>query len=484
MSLQTARKSSPLLAQVTLRALSGHRHQHQEQLFNHQQSSFFSTTPSLPPFDSYIPPKWTGPSKAQVLSLRQTYLNPAIFHHFKSPIMIVDGKMQYLFDETGKRYLDAFAGIVTVSVGHCHPVVTNAIIDQTNKLQHTTTIYLNDQIALYAQELAAKLPPSLSCIYFVNSGTEANDMAMMMARLYTQNYDIITLRNAYHGLSEATMGLLGQASWKTSVPQGFGVHHALNPDPYRGRFGNDGLAYAEDVADLISCATPGRVAGFIHETIQGVGGAVPLADGYLPAVYDMVRSAGGVCIADEVQTGFGRTGSHYWGFATQGVEPEIVSLAKGLGNGLPIGAVATTPEIGAVLSKKLHFNTFGGNPVCSAGGRAVLRVIDEENIQHNAATVGAHLRTKLDALKDKHAIIGDVRGRGLMVGVELVSDRATKVPAKEETARVFERCKDMGVLLGKGGAHGNVFRIKPPMCITREDVDYLVEVMDTALGEL
>lgn len=439
--------------------------------------------PKLPPFD-YTPPPYTGPPKEEVLALRKKYLNPAIFHHFKHPVMIVDGKMQYLFDETGRRYLDAFGGIVTVSVGHCHPEVNAAVIEQTQRLQHTTTIYLNNQIAEYAAELTARMPGNLKNVYFVNSGSEANDMAMMMARLYTGCHDIITLRNAYHGLSEATMGLLGQHTWKFQVPQGAGVHHALNPNPYRGAFGNDGPAYARDVADLISAATPGRVAGFIHETVQGVGGAVPLADGYLPAVYKMVREAGGVCIADEVQTGFGRTGSAYWGFQNQGVLPDIVTMAKGIGNGLPLAAVVTTPEIAQVLAARLHFNTFGGNPVSCAAGRAVLRVIEKEGLQQNCADVGGYLMLKLRALQSKHSIIGDVRGLGLMVGVELVKDRDTKEPAVHETALVFERCKDLGLLLGKGGLHGNVFRVKPPMCWTHADVDFLAAVMDQALSEL
>ncbi|GAB4819560.1 hypothetical protein N2152v2_006606 [Parachlorella kessleri] len=446
--------------------------------------------PELPPFE-FKPPAYTGPSKEEVLATRKQFLSPAIFHHFKKPVMIVDGKMQYLFDETGRRYLDAFAGIVTVSVGHCHPKVNEAIIEQTLRLQHTTTIYLHDQVALYAKELAERMPGDLKVCYFVNSGSEANDMAITLARLYTGNYDLLCLRNAYHGLSEATMGLLGQHTWKVGIPQGFGVHHALNPDPYRGVFDNDGPAYARDVKDLIQSATPGKVAGFIHETIQGVGGATPLADGYLPEVYKMVREAGGVCIADEVQTGFGRTGSHYWGFETQGVVPDIVTMAKGIGNGLPLAAVVTTPQIAEVLARRLHFNTFGGNPVCSAGGRAVLRVVDEENIQQNAAEVGDHLMKGLRRLQasvarqsGKHDIIGDVRGQGLMVGVELVKDRITKEPATAEVAAVFEACKDMGLLLGKGGLAGNVFRIKPPMCITKPDMDFLLEVMDTALAKL
>ena len=398
--------------------------------------------------------------------------------------MITDGHMQYLYDEKGRRYLDAFAGIVTVSVGHCHPVVNAAITEQTARLQHTTTIYLNHQIAEYAKELADRMPGNLKVVYFVNSGSEANDMALLMARLYTGNYDIIALRNAYHGLSEATMGTLGLHTWKYPVPQGFGVRHALNPDPYRGRFGNDGLAYAQDVADVISGATPGRVAAFVSETIQGVGGAVPLADGYLPAAYDIVRQAGGICIADEVQTGFGRTGTHYWGFETQGVLPDIVTMAKGIGNGLPLAAVVTTPEVAAVLAQRLHFNTFGGNPVCSAGGRAVLRVIDEDKLQENSLYVGAHVKQGLLKLQEKHDIIGNVRGKGLMLGVELVKNRATKEPAKAETIEVFEKCKNLGLLLGKGGLHGNVFRIKPPMCFNKADGDFLLEVMDQALTEL
>ncbi|CAI5477519.1 unnamed protein product, partial [Closterium sp. Yama58-4] len=653
-------------------------------------------------------------------------------------------------------------------------------------------------------------------VYFVNSGSEANDMALTMARLFTGNYDVIALRNAYHGMSPATMGLTAHSTWKFNIPQppscavrtapeggslslsapllptpsppvsfhsghsnltriggvfvahsvfraslpspnhlflplsflfslpspglwhpsctqprpipgrvrcsqclwglpfspqppfpsslpscsppppwkGFGIHHALNPDPYRGVFGADAAKYAADVDDLIRSSTPGRVAGFIAETIQGVGGTVPLTRGYLPLVYESIRAAGGVCIADEVQTGFGRTGSHYRGFETQGVLPDIVTMAKGggrtrceqvfgqtgyrrglgaqgrttggsrrrescptlslwpryehgyghgkaygfgctgshywgfetqeampdivtmakgrttgdsrrrglllpklslwlrydeygqgfdkssksssaccsaafnflhkpkptslcshplqgignglplaavvtppeiaavmaqglhlntfgvnpvscaggqaviglpcddcdyhylyisplpprppqgIGNGLPLAAVVTTPEIAAVMAQRLHFNTFGGNPVSCAGGRAVLRIIEEEGLQGNCAHVGGYLMGKLQKLKEKHEVIGDVRGAGLMLGVELVTDRAAKTPAKAETLQAFERLKDLGVLVGKGGHYGNVFRIKPPMCFTTADADFLVECMDVAFSEL
>lgn len=441
------------------------------------------TVPQMPAF-AHTPQPYTGPSADEVKKLRKEHLSPAMFLHFKKPVMIVEGKMQYLFDETGRRYLDAFAGIVTVSVGHCHPEVLRAINKQNELLQHTTTIYLNHQIAEYAKELADHMPGNLKVVYFVNSGSEANDMALMLARAHTGAYDMICLRHGYHGMSMETMGLCGQHTWKQPMPQGFGVHHAMNPDPYRGPWGNDGSKYAADVRDLIHTATPGRVAGFIAETIQGVGGATPLADGYLPEVYKAVREAGGVCIADEVQTGFGRCGSHFWGFQTQGVVPDIVTMAKGIGNGLPLAAVVTTPEIAASLTSRIHFNTFGGNPVCSAGGRAVLRVIRDEQRQQHCAQVGEHLLRRLRELQRKHDIIGDVRGRGLMLGVEMVKDRATKVPATAEVGQVMEAMKDMGVLMGKGGMLGNVFRIKPPMCFSRDDADFLVDVMDTALTQL
>eukprot|EP01025_Chloroclados_australasicus_P047555 TRINITY_DN5342_c0_g1_i1.p1 TRINITY_DN5342_c0_g1~~TRINITY_DN5342_c0_g1_i1.p1 ORF type:complete len:313 (-),score=36.91 TRINITY_DN5342_c0_g1_i1:367-1212(-) len=278
------------------------------------------------------------------------------------------------------------------------------------------------------------------------------------------------------------MGATGHSTWKYNIAQGFGIRHAMNPNPYRGPFGNDGPRYALDVKDVIqsSCAG-GKVAAFMSETIQGVGGAVQIADGYLGPVYKMVRDAGGVCIADEVQTGFGRLGSHYWGFEAQGVVPDIVTLAKGIGNGVPLGAIVTTKEIGDVIKRALYFNTFGGNPVCCAAGRAVLEVIEQEQMQSNCASVGGYLKSRLTKMKEQHDLIGDVRGQGLMLGVELVKDRTTKEPAKQETIQVMERLKDLEVLIGKGGFYGNVLRIKPPMCFNKMDADYLCEALTIAL---
>ena len=441
--------------------------------------------PELPPFD-HRPKKYGGPSADEVLRLRKQFLNPGIFLYYKKPIMFVEGKMQYLWDEHGRRYLDALGGIVTVSVGHCHPEVVDAAQKQNETLQHSTTIYLHPNIAEYAQALAAKMPGDLKVCYFVNSGSEANDLALLMARAYTGNYDVIALRNAYHGGNAATMGLTAHRTWKFNVPHSFGVHHAVTPDPYRGLWGRDdvdaGRKYADDVKDLLNFATSGQIAAFIAESIQGVGGCVVFPDDYLKHVYEHVRAAGGLCIADEVQTGFGRTGTHYWGFETQGVIPDIVTMAKGIGNGCPLGAVVTTPKIAATLAQRTHFNTFGGNPVVSAQGRAVLEIIDREKLQENSLKIGNRLLVGLNELKQKHNLIGDVRGKGLMLGIELVKDRQSKEPAREECAQILETCKEMGLLLGKGGLWGQTIRFSPPMCVKAQDADFLLEVLDHALA--
>src|SRR5713226_7271277 len=443
--------------------------------------------PELPPFD-YKPKKYGGTTAEEVLRLRKVYLNPRIFLYYKKPIMFVEGKMQYLWDEQGRRYLDALGGIVTVSVGHCHPDVVDVVRKQNETLQHSTTIYLHPNVADYAAKLASKMPGDLKVCYFVNSDSEANDLALLMARAYTANYDVIALRNGYHGGNVAGMGLTAHSTWKFNVPHSFGVHHALVPDPYRGPHGrNDpdaGKKYAADVKQLIDFASPGQVAGFIAESIQGVGGVVMFPDGYLKHVYEHVRAAGGVCIADEVQTGFGRTGTHFWGFENQGVIPDIVTMAKGIGNGCPLAAVVTTPQIATVLAKKIHFNTFGGNAVVCAMGKAVLEVIEREKLQDNSLMLGNHILAGLEKLKGKHKLIGDVRGKGLMLGIELVKDRATKEPAKAECAQVMESFREMGLLLEKGGLHGSVIRFAPPMCITQADADFMLGVFDAAFTAL
>ncbi|KAM0001559.1 putative alanine--glyoxylate transaminase [Helianthus debilis subsp. tardiflorus] len=438
--------------------------------------------PVLPRFD-YSPPRYTGPTAEEIVRKRKEFLSPSMFYLYKKPLNIVHGKMQYLFDENGRRYLDGFGGIATVSCGHGHPDVVQAILNQTNNIQHSTILYLNHAIADFAEALASKMPGDLKVVFFTNSGTEANELAMMIARLYTGCQDVISLRNAYHGNAAGTMGATAMCNWKFNVVQS-GVHHTQNPDPYRGAFGSDGEKYAKDVEDLIRFGTSGHVAGFIFEAIQGVGGIVELAPNYLTSVYSTIKKAGGLVIADEVQCGVARTGSNFWGFQNHGIVPDIVTMAKGIGNGIPLGAVVTTPEIATVLTRRNYFNTFGGNPVSTAAGHAVLKVIEKEKLQENAHVVGSYLKERLCSLKDKHEIIGDVRGRGLILGVELVTDRKSKTPASAEILEVMDNMKDLGVLIGKGGFYGNVFRVTPPLCFNKQDADFLVDVMDYSMSKL
>lgn len=442
------------------------------------------------PLAPHTPEPYTGPSKAEVLALRRQYLSPGLVTYYQEPLLIVEGKMQYVWDETGKQYLDAFAGIVTVSVGHCHPTVIERVKAQIEKLQHTTTIYPHPAVGLLGKKLAEKMPAGsgLTVSYFTNSGSEANELAALSCREYTKNATIIAVRNGYHGGTSLSMSLTAHGTWKFKSNPTVNVVHAPAAYCYRCPYGLEypscGLKCARDVEHLIRYETPGEVAGYIAEPIQGVGGTVVPPPEYFPIVYDIVRKHGGLCVADEVQTAFGRTGSHYWGFENWGVTPDVVTMAKGLGNGVPIGAVTTRPDIAAVMTNRTHFNTFGGNPVSATQALATLEVIDAEGIQANAKAVGGHLIGRLRELREKHPLIGEVRGLGLMLGVELVRDRQTKEPASAEAARLLELCKERGLLLGKGGLFGNTLRIKPPMCLTRADADFLADCLDEVLGLL
>jgi alanine-glyoxylate transaminase/(R)-3-amino-2-methylpropionate-pyruvate transaminase len=446
-----------------------------------------ATSAEMPPC-THQPKPYRGPSRAEVLADRQRYLSPGLITYYKEPVMIVEGHMQWLFDETGRRYLDLFAGIVSVSCGHCHPRIVARVREQVETLQHTTTIYLNPNVAELGKRLAAKLPAGLEVAYFVNSGSEANDLAILMARLYTGNRDVIALRNCYHGASGITFGLTSHHTWKYAASPGDHIHHAACPDPYRSLFDGTPEEVArksvEDLRDLIRYTTPGKVAAYIAEPIQGVGGTTHGARNYLKLAYEVIREHGGLCIADEVQTGFGRTGDHYWGFQNFDVMPDIVTMAKSLGNGAPIAAVVTRKEIAETMRQRLHVNTFGGNPVSTAAALGVLEVIDEEGLQENARVVGGHFLAGMKKLQTSHPLIGDVRGKGLMLGMEFVRDRTTKTPAREETAAIHEGLKNRGILIGKGGLFGNVLRIKPPMCITKSDVEFALAMLDETISEV
>lgn len=442
------------------------------------------------PSCAHKPAPYDGPSRDDVLALRREYVAPGVFLYYKQPIQIVEGHMQYLWDDTGKRYLDAIAGVVSVSVGHCHPRIVEAVRDQVGKLVHTTTIYLHPNIALFAKALADHFPEGsgLTATYFTNSGSESNDLATLMARLYTGQFEVISLRNGYHGGSQTTMGLTAMGNWKFPLPHSFGVKHATPGYCYRCPYGLDyptcNVKCARDVAQLIDYETSGKVAAFIAEPIQGAGGVVEPPPEYFSIVYDIVRAHGGLCISDEVQTGFGRTGTGFWGFENYGVTPDIVAMAKGIGNGAPLGAVTARRAIADSLTQKLHFNTFGGNPVSMIQGKATLEIIDDEGIQQRAHEVGGYLKQRLLDLAKSQPLIGDVRGRGLLLGVELVRDRTSKTPATEEAAAVHEGAKNRALLIGRGGVYGNVLRIKPPMCITNADVDFLVDCLDETLSTI
>jgi len=446
------------------------------------------TKPAVPsmPASDHRPRPYAGPSRDEVLALRRRYAHPSLFTLYREPLMLVEGHMQWLFDETGRRYLDMFAGIATVACGHAHPEVVRRMQEQAARLQHTSTLYLHPNIALFARELAARLPAGLDVSYLVNSGSEANDLAVTLARLYAGRPDVVALRNGYHGGSPSSMALNGLHTWKLPTQQSAGVHHAACPDPYRSAFAGSATEVAarsvEDLRTVIRTATPGQIAAFIAEPIQGVGGVTHGTPTYLRDAYAVAREHGGLCISDEVQTGFGRTGDHFWGFERSGVVPDIVTTAKGIGNGAPLAAVTTRREIAEVLTQRLHFNTFGGNPVSAAAGLAVLDVIDREGLQANARTVGARLKAGLENLMARHPVIGDVRGHGLMLGVELVRHRGTREPATGATLEALERLRECGVLVGKGGLDGNVLRIKPPLCITPGDADFTLEALDYALA--
>lgn len=458
----------------------------------------------MPDFD-YIPKSYKGLSIEKIQEIKKENIVPCIQPLYRKPLILQDGKMQWLFDDKGRRYLDMFGGIVTISVGHCHPKVTEALHDQTDTLWHTTNMYQHSTLYEYVDELIKKLPSYLQVVYVVNSGSEANDLALFLARLYTNNFEIISFRNCYHGMSPYMMGTTALSTWRYNVPVSFGVHHAMMPDVYNGIWGGKHcrhslvqttrhcdcclyqcqamLNYYKQLEEVFMYSVPrGHVAGIIAESIQGVGGIVQFPKGFLQKAYDLVKANGGVCIADEVQTGFGRTGEHFWGFEMHGIKPDIVTVAKGIANGFPMGAVITTKEIAEVLNYSSHFNTFGGNPLSCRVARTVLQVIEEDELQYNSKKVGDYLIKELAKLRDEFECVGDVRGKGLMIGVEFVQNKETKAPLSSKSfAGILEDCKDMGVLIGRGGFYGNVMRFTPPMCINIEDAKYAVSVVRKAL---
>ncbi|WP_339853809.1 aspartate aminotransferase family protein [Roseovarius nubinhibens] len=404
------------------------------------------------------------------------------FTPFRDPIVFKKGQGQYLWDTDGRKYTDLLGMNVCISVGHSHPRVVAAAMEQAQELTHCTTMFYHPTPAHLAEELAATMPKGHDwVVHLTNSGSEAIDLAMTMARTYTGNLDLLALRTAYHGPTAAAQSITGIAGWRHPGMPG-NVAFVPEPNQYRGIFGEGTAPYLDEITRTIQTATSGKLAGIFVESVQGYGGIIAMPPGYMSGAADRVRAAGGLYIADEVQSGFGRTGDHFWGFEADGVVPDIVVMAKGLGNGFPIGAVVAKKDVAAPMAEKFMFHTYGANPTSAAAARAVLAVMRDEGLQENAHKVGAKLLERLQDLKDKHSAIGDVRGKGLMLALEFVTDRDSKTPDKEMTAEVFEACRAEGIILSKSGPFQQCLRMVPPLCLSQEDVDHVTTSLDGALS--
>jgi 4-aminobutyrate aminotransferase len=413
------------------------------------------------------------------------FLFPAVATYYQEPLALARGEGFHVWDDQDNKYLDCFGGVLTVSVGHANPKINQAIIEQLNRITHTSTLYANKPQSDLAEKLHQITPGKLKKSFFTNSGTEADDTAVHAAKTATGRHEIVVLRHSYSGRSASSLSAMGHAPWRPLPAQVAGFVHAPAPYCYRCPFKltypECGLACANDIEELIMTTTTGEIAAFMAEPILGVGGFVVPPPGYFERVAEITRKHGGLFIADEVQTAWGRTGDKWFGIEHWDVEPDIITSAKGLANGLPIGVTIATPEV-ADKYPGMTFSTFGGNPVTTTAALAVLKLIEDEDLKKNAADVGGYLRGKLEGLKDKYSVIGDVRGMGLMQGIELVKDRETKEPAPQAVGTVFEETKKRRVLIGKGGLYGNVIRTGLMLNSTKDHVDELIAALDAGFA--
>jgi 4-aminobutyrate aminotransferase len=421
---------------------------------------------------------------SSAIEKHKQYMFPAVTMYYQDPIELVKGEGPYVWDNYGRKYLDAFGGVLTVSVGHANPKVTEAIVKQVKTLAHTSTLYANKATSDLAEKLAQIAPGNLKKSFFTSSGTEANETAVAAAKSYTGRNELVVLRHSYSGRSATTLAMCGQSNWK-KVPQYVaGIHHAHAPYCYRCPFNLQypecGLKCAEDIEELIQTETGGEIAAFFAETVIGAGGFIVPPPGYFEKAAGIARKYGGLFISDEVQAAWGRTGEHMFGISHWKVTPDILTSAKGMGNGAPIGLTIATPEV-AEKYPGVTFATFGGNPVSTAAAHATINVIEDENLVKNCAVIGKHLTERLAQLKEKHRLVGDARGLGLMQALELVKDRKTKEPDPGATARVFEETKKRGVLIGKGGVWGNVIRTGLMLNCTKAHADEMVDALDAGL---
>ncbi len=427
-----------------------------------------------------------GLTRDEILKKQKQYLFPSVTNYYKDPLVADHAGGQNLWDSEGKKYLDFFGGILTVSVGHGNARVNDKVKAQMDQLGHTSTMYPNARIVELAEKMARITPGEISQSYFTNSGTEANETAVQIARAYTGNHEIVALRHSYSGRSHMAQSLTGQSVWRKSLPAGLpGVVHALNPYCYRCPLGKTypacEVACANDVESVIQTTTSGQIAAFLVETIQGAGGFIVPPAEYFKITFNIVKKYGGLNISDEVQTAWGRLGKHWFGIEHWEVIPDIITSAKGVANGMPMGVTLTRPEIAAAF-KGIQISTFGGNPVTCVAAKATIDLIEEDKLMDNAAAVGAHFRSKLEELKNKYPLIGDVRGMGLMQGLEFVKDRESKEPAANEATQFQEECRNNGLLIGKGGMLGNVIRMAPMLNTTRGDVDEAVRIMEKSMA--
>jgi 4-aminobutyrate aminotransferase-like enzyme len=427
-------------------------------------------------------------TKQEIILANQRYLFPSVFHYFKEPLVVTRAKDQYVWDADGNKYLDFFGGIVTISVGHCNDTVNRKVHEQMDKLQHVSSVFATEPQAALAKRIAEITPGGkLTKSFFTNSGTEANETAFVTARMYTGSHEIVALRHSYHGRSVVGMAASGQSAWRLGGAAPSGFVHAINAYCYRCPFGLEypscNVRCARDLEEMIRTSTSGRIAAFIAEPIQGVGGFITPPKEYFEIIAGIVRKAGGLFISDEVQTGWGRTGGKWFGIEQYGVTPDIITSAKSLGNGAPVGLTVARPEVADAM-KGATISTFGGNPVTATAAKAVIDFIDENKLMINAAETGAYLRAKLEEMKAKFPLIGDVRGMGLLQGVELVEDRETRKPAAAALGVLMESLRENGLPIGKGGTYGNVLRISPPLNISKSDVDEFTLRLEASLKQV
>ncbi len=424
-------------------------------------------------------------TKDEIIRKHKEFLFNCVTNYYKDPLVIDHAKGQYVCDLEGRQYLDFLGGIVTISVGHSNEKVTAKIKAQIDKVQHASTLFPSEAIVALAEKLAQIAPGKLKKSYFSNSGTEANEVAILTARMFTGNYEILGLRHGYSGHSQLAKSLTGLHTWRKAGVVPFGVVQAPGPYCYRCPYGltypSCELHCAKDIEEVIKTSTNGAIAGMLAETIQGLGGFIVPPPGYFKIVANIVRNYGGLFISDEVQTGFGRTGKKWFGIEHWEIEPDMMTCAKGMANGVPIGATITRPEI-ADAFKGLTISTFGGNPVTCVAAKATIDLIEEDRLMDNAHEVGTYFRTGLEELKEKYPTIGDVRGMGLMQGLELVKDAQTKEPATDLTAQVMERTRANGLLVGRGGLYSNVIRMSPPLNISKADVDHALAALDKSFA--